>query len=122
MHWLYLLLAAIFEIGWMYSFKFLDGKVLKSIKIAEFFTNIDELKKLIPLVLYIGFGLLNVIFLSKAMAYIPTALAFSIWYGTALIGATLIDVFYFKEPSSWLQFLFLGLILVGVIGLKTMSK
>jgi len=35
-----------------------------------------------------------------------------------LIGVKLVDIFVFKQPYNIQQFVFFGLILVGVIGLK----
>jgi quaternary ammonium compound-resistance protein SugE len=73
----------------------------------------------LPLLGYVGFGVANVYFFSLATKTIPMAVAFAVWTGVALLGAVLVDTFFFKEPSTWKQLLFMTLIVVGVIGLRS---
>jgi multidrug transporter EmrE-like cation transporter len=38
--------------------------------------------------------------------------------GTALIGVKLVEILFLKGTYDMVQFLFIGLILVGIVGLK----
>jgi multidrug transporter EmrE-like cation transporter len=38
--------------------------------------------------------------------------------GTALIGVKLVELFFFKGNFDMMQFVYMGLILIGIVGLK----
>jgi len=119
MQWLYLFIASLFEIGWIFSLKKLSFAEIKKISfqaIAQHPT--DNLLSLLPLLGYIGFGLANIYFFSLAMKQIPASTAFAIWMGVTLAGVKLIEVLLFKEAIKPIDFLYFGLILVAIIGLK----
>lgn len=119
MQWLYLFIASLFEIGWIFSLKKLSFAEIKKISfqaIAQHPT--DNLVILLPLLGYIGFGLANIYFFSLAMKQIPASTAFAIWMGVTLAGVKLIEVVFFKEAIKSMDFLYLTLILVAIIGLK----
>jgi multidrug transporter EmrE-like cation transporter len=119
MHWLYLFIASLFEIGWIFSLKKLSFTEIRKISfqaIAQHPT--DNLVVLFPLLGYIGFGLANIYFFSLAMKQIPASTAFAIWMGVTLAGVKLIEVFYFKDAIKPMDYLYLGLILIAIIGLK----
>jgi quaternary ammonium compound-resistance protein SugE len=113
MSWIYLLIASLFEIAWLYSLKYLDWTKIKNIS-----GWVSEPIYLLPLIGYVGFGIGNVVFYAWAMKTIPASTAFAVWLGVALLGSKLIDTFYFGEPINVLQISFLGLILAGIIGLQ----
>ncbi|MBK8956396.1 MAG: hypothetical protein IPM34_12710 [Saprospiraceae bacterium] len=117
--WFYLLAAALMEVLWMISLRYMKIKEIKAIAWSEFFTHTAGIKTLWPLLGYLGFGLLNVVFISYAMKTIPMSIAFAVWMGLALFGSACIDAYFFKQSLNVLQILCLGLILLGVIGLKT---
>jgi quaternary ammonium compound-resistance protein SugE len=79
------------------------------------------MRDLLPLLGYIVFGIANIVFFSMAIKDIPMSTAVAVWMGTALVGLKLIDVFIFKQGYSFYEVLFCALILVGVIGLKTVK-
>jgi len=116
--WLYLVAASIMEILWMISLRYMKVKEIKAIVWANFFRDVSGIKTLLPLLGYLSFGLLNVVFISYAMKTIPMSIAFAVWMSMALFGAALIDAYFFQQPLNILQILFLALILIGVIGLK----
>jgi quaternary ammonium compound-resistance protein SugE len=106
------------EVAWLLSLKFLDIKAIRNISWNQLFTSIRPLETLIPLLAYLIFGLVNVIFFALASKSIPFATSFAVWMGTALIGSLLVDIFYFKESYSNYQLIFLMMIIIGIIGLK----
>jgi multidrug transporter EmrE-like cation transporter len=119
MQWLYLFIASLFEIGWIFSLKKLSFAEIKKISFQAMAQHpTDNLLALLPLLGYIGFGLGNIYFFSLAMKQIPASTAFAIWMGVTLAGVKLIEVLLFKEAIKPIDFLYLGLILVAIIGLK----
>ncbi|MDX2001199.1 MAG: SMR family transporter [Chitinophagales bacterium] len=121
MAWIYLFIASSVEIAWLYAVKFLNFNEVVKIEWSQFFSSSKPILTLLPLLAYIVLGLTNVYFFSSAMKSIPTALAFAVWTGTALVGSKLVDTFVFKEQITWLQVLFLAFIIVGIIGLRVKS-
>ena len=106
------------EIAWLYSLKYIDKDKIMAIHWPSFFSNSEPVLTLLPVIGYIVFGIANVILISMAMKGIPASTAFGIWMGLALVGSKIIDVMVYDEPYTTQQLLFMGLILVGIIGLK----
>jgi quaternary ammonium compound-resistance protein SugE len=101
MHWIYLIIAGILEIGWIISLKYTQG-----------FT------KIIPLIFYAMFGFGSAYFLSLSLKTLPIAIAYAIWMGIAIIGTTVYGFFYLNESRQIIQLLCIVLIISGIIGLK----
>jgi quaternary ammonium compound-resistance protein SugE len=59
-----------------------------------------------------------VIFFSKALNVIPASTAFAIWMGLALVGIKIVDTLVLKEAFRWVHVVYIGFILIGIIGLK----
>jgi quaternary ammonium compound-resistance protein SugE len=116
--WLFLLLASCCEICWIYSLKYFKWATLLSFKFSLLFTSKENLLLLVPGFGYILFGVGNIIFFSKAMHKIPASTAFAAWMAVALVGVKLVDTFALKTPVSMMQLVFIGFILIGIIGLK----
>lgn len=118
MAWLYLLIASLFEIAWTFSLKFMNVKKLRAIQWKGYFTHASNWAVLAPFAGYIVFGVCNIIFFSMAMKEIPASTALAVWMGTALIGVKLVELFFFKGNFDPMQFLYMALILIGIVGLK----
>lgn len=118
MAWFYLFLASLFEIAWTFSLKFLSVKKFKAIKWGSFFGESSNWMALAPFIGYVVFGLANIYFFSQAMKDIPASTALAVWMGTALVGVKLVEIIFFKTPYDLWQFFYIGLILVGIVGLK----
>lgn len=118
MAWIYLLVASLFEIAWTFSLKFMDVKKMKAIHWTGFFSKKENWVILAPFAGYILFGLANIVFFSMAMKQIPASTALAVWMGVTLIGVKLVDVTVFKESYNGYQLLYMGLILIGIVGLK----
>jgi len=91
---------------------------LKTIKWSAFFSRRENWEILVPFVGYVAFGLGNIFFFSMAMKQISATVALAAWMGLTLIGTKLAEIYFFKQPSNYYQFLYMGLILVGIVGLK----
>ena len=121
MAWIYLIVASLFEICWIYSLKYLEFKKLIKTNFVTIFTTKEGLLLLLPLILYVLFGLGNIIFFSKAMDKISPSVAYAVWTAVALVGIKIVDVVWFKETLTLLNVFYFLLILVGIIGLKVSS-
>ena len=97
---------------------YLDGAIAlevagtTSMKLSEGFTRI------VPSILLFGFYVASFVALTFALRKIDVSIAYAIWsgIGTALIAA--IGVLYFRESASFLKFLSISLIILGVVGLS----
>lgn len=118
MAWVYLFAAALFQVGWMFSLKFLSFKKIGAIHWSSFFQNTNGIVSLLPLLTYIVFGAVNVYLLALAMKQITTSVAFAIWTAVSLVGVKLVEVIFYKEQFSAKEAFFLALIIIGIIGLK----
>jgi quaternary ammonium compound-resistance protein SugE len=102
MAWMYILIAGAFEIGWVFSLKGMNG-----------FT------RLFPFIFsYILCGLGAASFLSLAMKQLPTGSSYAVWMGIAAAGTNLIGMFFLGEPYKLSRLAFVGIIMIGVVGLR----
>lgn len=63
---------------------------------------------------FIGsFGLLTL-----AMNTLPLGVSYAIWTGIGTIGGTIVGIVFYGESKDKKRFLFIGMIVVAVIGLK----
>jgi quaternary ammonium compound-resistance protein SugE len=103
-NWIYLILAGVLEIGWVISLKKTEG-----------FT------KVIPIIFYALFGFFAAYFFSNALKTIPIGIAYTIWVGIAVIGTTIAETYLYNSNYDLTKLFFVGLIIVGAIGLKLTS-
>lgn len=101
MSWFILLLAGLFEIGWAVGFK-----------TEDLWSKPRELS-LVLLSLALSMGLLAV-----AVRSIPLGTAYAAWTGIGIVGTVIAGAVLFNETITLTKVAFLGLILVGVIGLR----
>lgn len=107
MAWFYLLVAAIFEVGWPLGFK------MSGLHPEKFWTYIT----LASLSM-----LLSGVFLYFAQKSIPVSTAYIIWTGIGAIGTFLLGICCFGDSASLLRMFFALLIFVGIVGLELTSK
>ncbi len=101
MSWLYLFLAIILEV-----------LGTTSMKLSEGFT------KTLPSIVMFVFYLLSLISLTLALKKVDVSVAYAVWSGLGTTLIAIIGIFYFKEPSTTLKLVSIGLIITGVIGLN----
>lgn len=117
--WMYLLIAAISEVWWTYSLKYVDLRKIISTPVRVYFEEPANTRILAPAIGYILFGIGNIFFFSLAMKEIPTAVAFTVWVAMSIVGLKLMDVLVFKASSfDHKDFFFYALIIIGILGLK----
>lgn len=93
-------------------------KKLKALHWRGFFNQEGSWAVVAPFAGYILFGLGNIYFFSQAMKDIPASTALAVWMGTALIGVKFVEIVFLKTPYDWQQFIYMGMILIGIVGLK----
>ncbi|MEB3323650.1 MAG: multidrug efflux SMR transporter [Synechococcaceae cyanobacterium] len=60
-------------------------------------------------------------FLLVAQRTIPIGTAYAVWTGIGAVGAFLLGIVLFSEPATLARFFFVGLIVIGIVGLKLSS-
>ncbi len=118
MHWLFLVLASICEIGWVYCIRYMNQLSMKELMTLEVFFKNNGWLAIIAIVGYAGFGIANVILFSAALKKIPASAGFGIWTGLAILGNTIIDHWILGVDFSILQGLFAFILLVGILGMR----
>ena len=101
MAWILLFIAAILEVAWAVSLRYTDGYT-----------------QLWPSVTSTTLVAANVYILSLAFKDIPSSIAYPIWVGLGVIGTVFMSHMLFKDNVTALNILFIGLILIGIVGLK----
>jgi small multidrug resistance pump len=98
---IYLLLAILFEVAGITAMKLSDGFtfVLPSICIFIFYA--------------FSFG-----FLAFSLRKLEVSFAYAVWSGVGTLLVAIIGFFFFHEVMTWIKVFSLGLIIVGVLGLK----
>jgi quaternary ammonium compound-resistance protein SugE len=119
--WIYIFFAAVLEVLWAFSLKHLSkDKVVEAFQQGNFFNQAGA-DAFLPLAGYIAFGMINVYFISMAFKEMPISIAFAAWTGLALVFNVMLDTYYFKVHFSYLHFVFIIMIVGGIVGLKTIS-
>ncbi|UOQ43800.1 multidrug efflux SMR transporter [Halobacillus salinarum] len=104
MAWVFLIAAGVSEMIAMYFLKLSEG--FRFIK-----TTILSI---------CSFGI-SFYLLSLALKEISIGTSYSIWTGIGAIGTVLVGIVIFKENANRKKLIFIGCILVGVVGLKLVS-
>ena len=101
MDWLILVIAGLFEIVWAMGLKYSQG-----------FT------RLIPSLITVFGMAVSVYLLSVAARSLPIGTAYAVWTGIGAVGAVVLGIFLLGEPRTLPRLFFVGLIVVGIIGLR----
>lgn len=106
MAWVYLIIAGIFEWGWPVGLK---------LGLAETGMRWG----------WIGFAVLCMAasgtLLLIAQKTVPMGTAYAVWTGIGAVGTFVIGILLFDESANLARFFFVGLIIVGIVGLKLAS-
>jgi quaternary ammonium compound-resistance protein SugE len=106
MPWVYLLIAGIMEWGWPMGLKF--GWT-------------DQGLRWVPLSIAIVSILASGFFLLLAQRHIPVGTAYAVWTGIGAVGTFILGIIFLGESTAVLRFVFVGFIVVGIVGLKLAS-
>lgn len=103
--WIVLVLAGLLEVGWAIGLKYTDG-----------------FSKLTPSILTISAMIVSMFLLGKATSQLPIGTAYGVWVGIGTVGASILGIFLFKEDASPAKLIFLGMLIISIIGLKLTAK
>lgn len=101
MHWILLVLAGLFEVGWAIGLKYSHGFTRLWPSVAT------------VLAMAVSLGLLGL-----AMKSLPVGTAYAIWVGVGAVGTVILGIVLFGEPVNALRVVSVLLIVAGLVGLK----
>lgn len=101
MAWIYLIVAGLLEVVWASGMKQSQG-----------FT------RLWPSVWTIATMLASFGLLALAMKSMPLGLSYTVWVGIGAVGSVLVGAFIFGERMTIIQYLCVGMVALGIVGLK----
>ena len=104
MAWVLLVIAGLLEIGWATGMKYAEG-----------FT------RFWPSVWTVAGLSLSMVLLATAARSLPIGTAYAVWTGIGASGTALLGIWLFREPASAIRLICIGLIIIGVLGLKLAS-
>ena len=104
MAWAYLFVAGLFEVAWAIGLKYTDG-----------------FSRLVPSLLTVAAMMLSLALLGLALKTLPVGTAYAVWTGIGAVGAVTLGIILFGESAQPLRLLCVGLIVVGILGLKLTS-
>ncbi len=99
--WFYLASAIVFEIAGTTSMKLSEG-----------------LTRLIPSILIFVFYGFSFLVFTMAIKKIDLSVAYAIWAGAGTALIAIIGIAHFREPLTLVKVVSIGLIIIGVAGLK----
>lgn len=100
MSWKILVLAGLFEIAWAIGLEYSDG-------LSKFWPSAATVVALV----------VSMVLLAKAIETLPVGTAYAVWTGIGAVGTATLGIVLFDEPSDLLRVGFIGLIVVGIVGL-----
>lgn len=103
--WAYILIGGVFETAWA-----------TTMRLSETFTD--------PFWTFVTIAIIpiSIIFLYKALnGGLPTGPSYSVWVGIGAIGAVVVSILLGEGPNL-MGFVFLGILIAGIIGLNLVSE
>ncbi|MBI6549123.1 quaternary ammonium compound efflux SMR transporter SugE [Xenorhabdus lircayensis] len=104
MSWLILFIAGLLEVVWAVGLKYTQG-----------------FSRLVPSLVTISAMVVSIGLLAYAMKNLPTGTAYAVWTGIGAVGTAIFGIMVLGESANFARVLSLGLIVVGIIGLKLAS-
>ncbi|MCB1160094.1 MAG: multidrug efflux SMR transporter [Leptospiraceae bacterium] len=103
--WLLILIAGLFETAWVIGMKYSDG-----------FT------KFWPAVFTVVCALISMGLLGLSLKSLPLGTAYAVWTGIGALGTAILGILFFGESKEFIRLFFIFLTIVGLIGLKVVSR
>ena len=105
MQWLLLVMAGVFEVTWACAMKYSNG-----------------FSVMLPSVVTVVGYIASAVFLALALKHLPLGTAYAMWTGFGIVGTSILGIFLFREKMSIPQMICVLLIMIGIVGLKILSK
>lgn len=100
--WLSVIIAALFEVGWVIGLKHAGG-------LLEWGATV--------IAILVSFTLMI-----RASRFLPVGTVYAVFVGLGTAGTVLADIILFGAPVQMEKMLLIAVLLVGVVGLKMLSK
>tara|TARA_R110001592_G_scaffold237306_11_gene496396 strand:+ start:71358 stop:71684 length:327 start_codon:yes stop_codon:yes gene_type:complete len=107
MHWIVLIIAGLFEVG--FAFCLGKAKALTGIQATYW---------------YGGFVIclvISMLLLIKATEQLPIGTAYAVWTGIGAVGTLIIGIVFFNEPAEFWRLFFASTLILSIVGLKVMA-
>jgi quaternary ammonium compound-resistance protein SugE len=104
MSWIVLFVAGLFEVAWVVGLKYSEG-----------FT------RPLPTIATIVAMIVSLALLGVALRSLPLGTAYAVWTAIGTVGAALWGIWVLQESADPLRLACIGLIAIGVLGLKASS-
>ncbi|WP_128478800.1 quaternary ammonium compound efflux SMR transporter SugE [Halorussus pelagicus] len=104
MSWYVLLVAGLFEIAWAVGLEYSDG-----------------LSKPVPTAATVLALVVSMVLLARAVENLPVGTAYAVWTGIGAVGTATLGIVLFEEPADLARIGFIGVIVVGIVGLHASS-
>ena len=101
-HWLKVFIAAFFEVIWVAGLKYAATPTTWLITIIA---------------IIISFYLMIM-----AGKFLPVGTVYAVFVGLGTAGTVFTEIIFFHEPLNLIKLMFIGLLLLGVMGLKVVTK
>lgn len=105
MAWIYLVVAGLFEVGWAIGLKYTEG-----------FT------RLWPSLWTGAAMVLSLFLLAQALKTLPVGTGYAVWTGIGSVGTAVLGIVLLGESRDAVRLLCLALIVVGLVGLKLVTR
>ncbi len=102
--WLLLVLSGLLDVAWAISMKYSEG-----------YTRLGW--SLLSFVLLAAF----IYLLGRTLEVLPVGTAYAVWTGIGAVGTTMLGILLFHEPVNAVRIGSIGLVLIGIAGLKLSS-
>ncbi len=99
--WSLLLIAGLFEVAWAIGLKYAQGFTRPA-----------------PSVVTVFAMLLSFLFLAQAIKTLPVGTAYAVWTGIGAVGTAVLGILLFGEPRHALRLACIGLVVLGILGLR----
>ena len=104
MSWPTLVVAGLFEIAWAIGLGYSDG-----------------LTKPLPTLGTVAALVVSMALLAKAVQDLPVGTAYAVWTGIGAVGTASLGIVLFDEPADLTRVAFIGVVVVGIVGLHATS-
>ena len=103
-HWIILLVAAVFEVGWAVGLKYTNG-----------------FSRLWPSVVTVTMMAISLYLLALAARALPIGTAYAVWTGLGAVGTATLGMLWFDEPATVGRIVCMVMVVAGIAGLKMFS-
>ncbi|MDE5726815.1 MAG: multidrug efflux SMR transporter [Duncaniella sp.] len=106
MSWIYLIIAGFMEVG----FTFCLGKTKSAVGAEQYWWWGGFLAALT----------LSMYLMAKASKTLPIGTVYPVWTGIGAVGAVIVGILFFHEPTNFWRLFFITTLIISIIGLKIM--